>query len=57
MPTQKSPPSKQFVANMNLEKEHTLAGVATLEGTSLHTGQKVTLHLKPAPSGDRKSVG
>lgn len=51
MPTQKSPPSKQFVANMNLEKEHTLAGVATLEGTSLHTGQKVTLHLKPAPAG------
>ncbi len=29
--------------------QHTLAGPATLEGTSLHTGGKVTLTLKPAP--------
>ena len=31
--------------------EHTLASEATLEGTSLHTGEKVTLTLKPAPEG------
>ncbi|HBE95764.1 MAG TPA: 3-hydroxyacyl-[acyl-carrier-protein] dehydratase FabZ [Verrucomicrobiales bacterium] len=31
--------------------EHTLAAEATLEGTSLHTGEKVTLNLKPAPEG------
>jgi UDP-3-O-[3-hydroxymyristoyl] N-acetylglucosamine deacetylase / 3-hydroxyacyl-[acyl-carrier-protein] dehydratase len=31
--------------------QHTLAGQATLEGTSLHTGGKVTLTLKPAPEG------
>ena len=31
--------------------EHTLAAEATLEGTSLHTGEKVTLTLKPAPEG------
>jgi len=31
--------------------QHTLAGPATLEGTSLHTGEKVTLTLKPAPEG------
>lgn len=31
--------------------EHTLASVASLEGTSLHTGEKVTLTLKPAPEG------
>jgi len=30
--------------------EHTLAAPASLEGTSLHTGEKVTLTLKPAPS-------
>ena len=29
--------------------QHTLAGSATLEGTSLHTGEKVSLTLKPAP--------
>ena len=29
--------------------QHTLAGPATLEGTSLHTGEKVSLTLKPAP--------
>lgn len=33
------------------DMEHTLASEATLEGTSLHTGEKVTLTLKPAPEG------
>ena len=36
---------------MSAAYEHTLAGPATLEGTSLHTGEKVTLTLKPAPEG------
>jgi UDP-3-O-[3-hydroxymyristoyl] N-acetylglucosamine deacetylase/3-hydroxyacyl-[acyl-carrier-protein] dehydratase len=36
---------------MSIAFEHTLAAPATLEGTSLHTGQKVTLTLKPAPEG------
>lgn len=36
---------------MSAAFEHTLAGPATLEGTSLHTGEKVTLTLKPAPEG------
>jgi len=36
---------------MSTAYEHTLAGPATLEGTSLHTGEKVTLTLKPAPEG------
>jgi len=36
---------------MSAATEHTLAGPATLEGTSLHTGEKVTLTLKPAPEG------
>lgn len=36
---------------MSAAFEHTLAGPATLEGTSLHTGGKVTLTLKPAPEG------
>ena len=36
---------------MSAAKQHTLAGPATLEGTSLHTGQKVSLTLKPAPEG------
>ena len=31
--------------------QHTLAGPASLEGTSLHTGEKVTLTLRPAPEG------
>ncbi len=31
------------------ERQHTLAKPATLEGTSLHTGEKVTLTLQPAP--------
>ena len=34
---------------MSAAVQHTLAGTATLEGTSLHTGEKVTLTLKPAP--------
>lgn len=33
------------------QMEHTLASEASLEGTSLHTGEKVTLALKPAPEG------
>jgi UDP-3-O-[3-hydroxymyristoyl] N-acetylglucosamine deacetylase/3-hydroxyacyl-[acyl-carrier-protein] dehydratase len=36
---------------MSATVQHTLAGPATLEGTSLHTGEKVTLTLKPAPEG------
>lgn len=36
---------------MPTDKEHTLAQPATLEGTSLHTGEKVTLTIKPAPEG------
>lgn len=36
---------------MPADVQHTLAGSATLEGTSLHTGEKVTLTLKPAPEG------
>ncbi len=36
---------------MSAAFQHTLAGPATLEGTSLHTGEKVTLTLKPAPEG------
>jgi len=36
---------------MSAEMEHTVASNATLEGTSLHTGEKVTLTLKPAPAG------
>jgi UDP-3-O-[3-hydroxymyristoyl] N-acetylglucosamine deacetylase / 3-hydroxyacyl-[acyl-carrier-protein] dehydratase len=36
---------------MSAAVQHTLAGSATLEGTSLHTGGKVTLTLKPAPEG------
>lgn len=34
---------------MSADAQHTLAGPATLEGTSLHTGGKVTLTIKPAP--------
>lgn len=30
-------------------RQQTLAGSASIEGTSLHTGEKVTLTLKPAP--------
>ena len=36
---------------MSADLQHTLAGPATLEGTSLHTGAKVSLTLKPAPEG------
>ena len=36
---------------MSAEMEHTVASSATLEGTSLHTGEKVSLTLKPAPTG------
>jgi UDP-3-O-[3-hydroxymyristoyl] N-acetylglucosamine deacetylase/3-hydroxyacyl-[acyl-carrier-protein] dehydratase len=32
-----------------LERQHTLVKSASLEGTSLHTGEKVTLTLQPAP--------
>src|SRR5436189_3058224 len=31
------------------DRQHTLAKAATIEGTSLHTGEKVTLTLQPAP--------
>jgi len=34
---------------MPADAQQTLASAATLEGTSLHTGGKVTLTLKPAP--------
>ncbi len=34
---------------MATDMQHTIAAPATLEGTSLHTGQKVTLTIKPAP--------
>ncbi len=36
---------------MPTNMEHTLAGPATLEGTSLHTGEKVSLTIKPAAEG------
>lgn len=36
---------------MSAEMEHTVASAASLEGTSLHTGEKVTLTVKPAPTG------
>jgi UDP-3-O-[3-hydroxymyristoyl] N-acetylglucosamine deacetylase/3-hydroxyacyl-[acyl-carrier-protein] dehydratase len=44
-------PETSIVASSNSDREYTLAGPATLEGTSLHTGQKVTLTIKPAPEG------
>jgi UDP-3-O-[3-hydroxymyristoyl] N-acetylglucosamine deacetylase/3-hydroxyacyl-[acyl-carrier-protein] dehydratase len=31
------------------ERQHTLAKSASLTGTSLHTGEQVTLTLQPAP--------
>ena len=34
-----------------MEKQRTLAASASLTGTSLHTGEQVTLTLHPAPSG------
>ncbi len=36
---------------MPSDVQHTIANPATLEGTSLHTGGKVSLTLKPAPEG------
>jgi UDP-3-O-[3-hydroxymyristoyl] N-acetylglucosamine deacetylase/3-hydroxyacyl-[acyl-carrier-protein] dehydratase len=33
-------------------KQQTLAGSASLAGTSLHTGEKVTLTMKPAPANN-----
>lgn len=36
---------------MNPDKQHTLAGSATLKGVGLHTGEPVTLTLRPAPIG------
>ena len=36
---------------MSAALQHTLAGSASLEGTSLHTGQKVSLTIRPAPEG------
>ncbi|MBL49767.1 MAG: 3-hydroxyacyl-[acyl-carrier-protein] dehydratase FabZ [Roseibacillus sp.] len=44
-------PQESIVASINRDKEYTLAGPATLEGTSLHTGEKVTMTIKPAPGG------
>jgi UDP-3-O-[3-hydroxymyristoyl] N-acetylglucosamine deacetylase/3-hydroxyacyl-[acyl-carrier-protein] dehydratase len=35
---------------MSADVQHTLASSATLEGTSLHTGAKVSLTIKPAPA-------
>ena len=32
-----------------MQKQHTLAGPASLAGVSLHTGEKVTLTIHPAP--------
>jgi len=36
---------------MSFQSQHTLATPASLAGTSLHTGEKVTLTLRPAPVG------
>ena len=44
-------PDSSIPASVSTDREHTLAGPATLEGTSLHTGQKVTLTIRPAPGG------
>ena len=35
---------------MSIPYQRTLASNASLEGTSLHTGEKVTLTMKPAPT-------
>ena len=37
---------------MSIPKQRTLASSASLEGTSLHTGEKVTLTMKPAPANN-----
>jgi len=44
------PPDSQLNPRMPTEMQHTIAAPASLEGTSLHTGQKVTLTIKPAPA-------
>lgn len=36
---------------MDPDKQHTLKGSATLKGVGLHTGEPVTLTLRPAPIG------
>ena len=36
---------------MNPDKQHTLKGSATVKGVGLHTGEPVTLTLRPAPVG------
>lgn len=36
---------------MNPDKQHTLKGSATVKGVGLHTGEPVTLTLRPAPIG------
>ncbi|MBL8001052.1 MAG: bifunctional UDP-3-O-[3-hydroxymyristoyl] N-acetylglucosamine deacetylase/3-hydroxyacyl-ACP dehydratase [Flavobacteriales bacterium] len=36
---------------MNPDKQHTLKDSATLKGVGLHTGEPVTLNLRPAPVG------
>ncbi len=36
---------------MSSQYQHTLASAASLAGTSLHTGEKVTLTMRPAPAG------
>ncbi len=37
---------------MSSHKQQTLSGAASLAGTSLHTGEKVTLTMKPAPANN-----
>lgn len=36
---------------MNPDKQHTLKGSAAIKGVGLHTGEPVTLTLRPAPAG------
>lgn len=36
---------------MNPDKQHTLKGSATVKGVGLHTGEPVTLTMRPAPAG------
>ncbi|HEY4205453.1 MAG TPA: bifunctional UDP-3-O-[3-hydroxymyristoyl] N-acetylglucosamine deacetylase/3-hydroxyacyl-ACP dehydratase [Puia sp.] len=38
-------------ANFNPDKQHTLASIASISGTGLHTGIKVNMTLKPANPG------
>jgi UDP-3-O-[3-hydroxymyristoyl] N-acetylglucosamine deacetylase/3-hydroxyacyl-[acyl-carrier-protein] dehydratase len=37
------------MSTLPMQKQHTLAGPASLAGVSLHTGEKVTLTVHPAP--------